>query len=107
MGRFKRGWILSKQSWAVVKADKSLLAFPIISTVAAIITMIIFFGGGAAMAVAFGSAWGALPLVVIGAPLAVDADAFRTADGNLEGTLRIICERVHGYGDVPVGKFSR
>ena len=43
------------------------------------------------------------PLVVIGAPLAVDADAFRTADGNLEGTLRIICERVHGYGDVPVG----
>ena len=47
------------------------------------------------------------PLVVIGAPLAVDADAFRTADGNLEGTLRIICERVHGYGDVPVGKFPR
>jgi 3-hexulose-6-phosphate synthase len=44
------------------------------------------------------------PLVVIGAPLAVDADSFRTADGNLEGTLRIICERVHGHGDVPVGK---
>jgi 3-hexulose-6-phosphate synthase len=42
------------------------------------------------------------PLVVIGAPLAVDADAFRTADGNLEGTLRIICERVHAYGDVVV-----
>ena len=49
------------------------------------------------------------PLVVIGAPLAVDADSFRTADGNLEGTLRIICERVHGHGDVPVGhaKISR
>ncbi len=46
------------------------------------------------------------PLVVIGAPLAVDADAFRTADGNLEGTLRIICERVHSYGDVRVGKIS-
>lgn len=44
------------------------------------------------------------PLVVIGAPLAVDADAFRTADGNLEGTLRLICERVHGYGDIPVRK---
>jgi 3-hexulose-6-phosphate synthase/6-phospho-3-hexuloisomerase len=44
------------------------------------------------------------PLVVIGAPLAVDADAFRTADGNLEGTLKIICDRVHGYGDVPVGQ---
>lgn len=44
------------------------------------------------------------PLVVIGAPLAVDADAFRTADGDLEGTLRLICERVHGFGDVPVGR---
>jgi 3-hexulose-6-phosphate synthase len=51
-------------------------------------------------------AYGA-PLVVIGAPLAVDADAFRTADGNLEGTLRLICERVHGHGDVPVGRASR
>ncbi len=42
------------------------------------------------------------PLVVIGAPLAIDADAFKTADGNLEGSLRIICERVHGYGEVAV-----
>ena len=40
---------------------------------------------------------------MIGAPLAVDADAFRTADGNLEGTLRLICDKVHGYGDVRVG----
>ena len=69
MGRIKRGWTLSKQSWAVVKSDKSLLAFPIISVVAAIITMIIFFGGGAAMAVAIDSPWGALPLVIIGAYL--------------------------------------
>lgn len=44
------------------------------------------------------------PLVVIGAPLAVDAESFRTADGNLEGSLRLICERVHSHGDVPVGK---
>jgi 3-hexulose-6-phosphate synthase len=44
------------------------------------------------------------PLVVIGAPLAVDAEAFRTADGNLEGSLRLICERVHAHGDVPVEK---
>jgi 3-hexulose-6-phosphate synthase/6-phospho-3-hexuloisomerase len=39
---------------------------------------------------------------VIGAPLAVDADAFKTADGNLEGSLRLICERVHAYGNVVV-----
>jgi 3-hexulose-6-phosphate synthase len=44
------------------------------------------------------------PLVVIGAPLAVDTHAFRTAAGDLEGTLRLICEKVHAYGDVPVGK---
>lgn len=35
------------------------------------------------------------PLVVLGAPLTVDADAFKTADGDLEGSLRLICEAVH------------
>ncbi len=44
------------------------------------------------------------PLVVLGAPLTVDADAFKTASGDLEGSLRLICEKVHAYGDVPVGK---
>jgi 3-hexulose-6-phosphate synthase/6-phospho-3-hexuloisomerase len=40
------------------------------------------------------------PLVVIGAPLAIDAHAFRTAAGDLESSLRLICEKVHAYGDV-------
>ena len=40
------------------------------------------------------------PLVVIGAPLAVDADQFKTAPGDLEGSLRLICESVHRYGKV-------
>lgn len=39
-------------------------------------------------------AYGA-PLVVLGAPLTVDADAFKTADGDLESSLRLICEAVH------------
>ena len=43
------------------------------------------------------------PLVVLGAPLTVDADAFKTADGNLESSLRMICSRIHAYGDVAVG----
>lgn len=47
------------------------------------------------------------PLVVLGAPLTIDADAFRTADGDLEGSLRLICEKVHSYGDVPTGKVAR
>ncbi|HUG11703.1 MAG TPA: orotidine 5'-phosphate decarboxylase / HUMPS family protein [Opitutaceae bacterium] len=48
-------------------------------------------------------AYGA-PLVVLGAPLTIDADAFRTADGDIEGSLRLICEKVHGHGDVPVDR---
>ena len=37
------------------------------------------------------------PLVVLGAPLTIDADSFKTASGNLEDKLRLICERVHAY----------
>jgi 3-hexulose-6-phosphate synthase len=40
------------------------------------------------------------PLVVIGAPLAIDAHAFRTASGDLESSLCLICEKVHAYGDI-------
>jgi 3-hexulose-6-phosphate synthase/6-phospho-3-hexuloisomerase len=44
------------------------------------------------------------PLVVLGAPLVIDADAFRAADGNIEDSLRLICEKVHDYGDITVGR---
>ncbi|QDU17977.1 3-hexulose-6-phosphate synthase [Gimesia maris] len=43
------------------------------------------------------------PLVVLGAPLTIDADSFKTASGNLEDSLRLICEKVHAYGDVAIG----
>jgi len=46
------------------------------------------------------------PLVVLGAPLTIDADAFKTAGGDVEGALRLICQKVHAYGDVPVGNRS-
>lgn len=42
------------------------------------------------------------PLVVIGAPLAIDADSFSRGAGNVEEVLRKICKQVHAYGDVPV-----
>jgi 3-hexulose-6-phosphate synthase/6-phospho-3-hexuloisomerase len=40
------------------------------------------------------------PLVVIGAPLAVDADSFKTAGGDLEAILREIVTRIRNgnYG---------
>ncbi len=42
------------------------------------------------------------PLVVIGAPLAINPDRFERAGGNLETVLRQICDSVHAYGDIPV-----
>jgi 3-hexulose-6-phosphate synthase/6-phospho-3-hexuloisomerase len=47
------------------------------------------------------------PLVVLGAPLVIDAEAFKTASGNVEDSLRIICDKVHSYGDIPVGRSPR
>ena len=42
------------------------------------------------------------PIVVIGAPLAIDASSFQTAAGDVETVLKEICERVHAYGEVRV-----
>src|SRR6476620_2755147 len=41
-------------------------------------------------------AYGA-PLVVLGAPLTIDSDSFKTAGGDLESSLRLICEKIHSY----------
>ena len=40
------------------------------------------------------------PLVVLGAPLTIEADAFKATGGDIEDTLRRICAAVHAYGDV-------
>lgn len=56
--------------------------------------------GGLTLEQATGTPGYGAPLVVIGAPLAIDAHAFRTASGDLESSLRSICEKVHGYGDI-------
>ncbi len=37
------------------------------------------------------------PLVVLGAPLTIDGDSFKTAGGDLESSLRLICEKIHSY----------
>ena len=42
------------------------------------------------------------PLVVIGAPLAINPERFERAGGDLEGVLSQICAEVHGFGDVEV-----
>lgn len=40
------------------------------------------------------------PLVVLGAPLTIDADSLKTASGDVESKLRLICQKVHAYGDI-------
>ena len=40
------------------------------------------------------------PLVVLGAPLTIDADAFKTASGDLEESLRLICNAIHAQEDI-------
>lgn len=47
------------------------------------------------------------PLVVLGAPLAIDSDRFAQAGGDLPAILRKICDAVHSHGDVPVRKTPR
>lgn len=37
------------------------------------------------------------PLVVLGAPLTIDSDSFKTAGGDLESSLRLICNKIHSY----------
>jgi Family of unknown function (DUF6159) len=40
MDRFRRGWALTKQSWAVLKSDRSLVIFPILSAIFAMLAAI-------------------------------------------------------------------
>ena len=37
------------------------------------------------------------PLVVLGAPLTIDGNSFKTAVGDLESSLRLICDQIHAY----------
>lgn len=43
------------------------------------------------------------PLVVVGAPLAIDERAFRAAEGDLGAALRRVVETVRAHGDVAIG----
>ena len=65
-GRFSRGWQLTKDSWAVVRADRSLVVFPIVSAIAGIVTAGVFFGTGAGIVTATDDDWLGIPFVVVG-----------------------------------------
>lgn len=40
MGAMSRGWTLTRQSWAVLRKDRSLAAFPILSTIIALLAVV-------------------------------------------------------------------
>ena len=63
MGRIARGWALTKQSWAVLKADRSLLVFPLISALASLLAVALIMGPGFAV---FGEGDSEVTLYILG-----------------------------------------
>jgi hypothetical protein len=76
MGRFGRGWALAKESWTVVRSDRSLLLFPVVAGVCALVAAAVFFGAGAGVGTAADSFWAALPFLVVGAYLIIATGQF-------------------------------
>ncbi len=56
--------------------------------------------GGLSIDQAMRSPESGAPLVVLGAPLTIEADAFKAVGGDIESQLKRICEHVHAYGNV-------
>ena len=74
MSRLRRGWQLTKESWTVVRADRSLLVFPVVSGIAVLVFAAAF--GGGALALLDMSTALAIVLGVIGAFLLTVAAIF-------------------------------
>ena len=58
--------------------------------------------GGLSIEQAIGTPEYGAPLVVLGAPLTIDSEAFKTSSGDLESILRLVCDRVHAYRRIAV-----
>ena len=50
-GRISRGWKLAKESWRVLRSDRSLAIFPVISFVATIAAAIVIWTPGVLLSV--------------------------------------------------------
>ena len=76
MGRIRRGWELTKQSWAVVKRDRSLMVFPVVAGVGGLILAVLFGGGGYALYDSTGSEPVMIAVLVVGAYLVILVSVF-------------------------------
>jgi hypothetical protein len=65
MKRIKRGWGLTKKSWALLNGNRELIRFPLYGAVATTLLAILFFGPGLYL-LDQDSLGGAIPLLVIG-----------------------------------------
>ena len=68
--RIGRGWRLTKDSWAILKADRSLLAFPVVGSIAATVALVIVAAPGVGIWAATDSWWTALPFAAVALYLA-------------------------------------
>jgi Family of unknown function (DUF6159) len=76
MNRIQRGWQLTKESWAVVRRDRSLVVFPVLAAISALIVAAIFVGGGVALHSSTDSEPLLIVVLVIGAYVLVAVSIF-------------------------------
>ena len=76
MNRIQRGWQLTKESWAIVRRDRSLLVFPVVAAISALLAAAIFVGGGIALQDSTGSEPLLIVVLVVGAYVLVAVSIF-------------------------------
>ncbi len=76
MTRMRRGWELTKESWAVVRRDRSLMVFPVVAVISALLVALIFAGGGALLYDSSDSEVLLIVALVIGAYLLIAVSIF-------------------------------
>jgi hypothetical protein len=69
VNRVRRGWMLTRESWYVVRSDRTLLWFPVVGAIVGLVIAAVFVGGGIALNSATGSIVLLIIPVVIGAYL--------------------------------------
>jgi hypothetical protein len=76
MNRIQRGWQLTKESWAVVRRDRSLVVFPVVAVTSALLVAAIFVGGGVALHSSTDSEPLLIAVLVVGAYVLVAVSIF-------------------------------
>jgi hypothetical protein len=66
MTRIRTGWRLAKDSWAVLRADRSLAIFPLLSFAFAAVAFALLIAPGIGAAAAAGKEWPVVPFALIG-----------------------------------------